>query len=222
MPKRSFGGAVGSAAVTGVLVIGLMVLLGSGVGDSGEPAAEPSFIAGLIMVVVLGAFGGALAGAVQYGVASLVRKREHPMGIEPPVQPTFQIRLVDPWAEPLERSRQSVKALTRLLDSLPPTAAGDWLGRIAATMSANLGDMAKLAAAGRAAVPPTDERAVAEIQQHPLYALLEKSADEFADVVAQINRMTVELHTPAGLEQVRTQLQVLAEQMSLLGREPRA
>jgi hypothetical protein len=213
---------VGSAAVTGVLVIGLVVLLGAGADDGGTPAPDPSFMTGLIMVIVLGLIGGALAGAIQHGVATLFHKRGRLTEIEPPISPTLQARLVDPWAEPVERSRESVRALTRLLDSLPPTAAGEWLGRIAATMSANLGDVAKLADAGRAAIPADDERAIAEIKQHPLYALLQKSADEFADVVAQINRMTVELHTPAGLAQIRTQLQVMAEQLPLLGREPRA
>lgn len=182
-----------------------------------ETAAEPSLLSGLMAVAFFGLGAGAAAGIVQFCLGRVfsfrLRKRDKRTVITPAT--------VDPWAETVDRCKQSAKAVTRLLESLPTTVAGEWLGRIAETMSANLADIEALAEAGRTALPATDPLAAAEIKQHPLYGLLQKSAGEFTDVVGQINRMLVELHTPAGLEQVRTQLQVLAEQLPLLG-PPRA
>lgn len=194
------------------------VLIVSGTGSPNPaPTPDPPLWAAMLIVIVFGLAAGCVAGAVQFLAGWVFRRRERPAVAAP--EPVA-IASVDPWAEPVDRSKQSAKAVTRLLESLPATAAGDWLGRIAETMSANLADIESLAEAGRAALPATDGRAVAEIKRHPLYGLLQQSAGEFADVVDQINRMTVELHTPRGLEQVRTQLQVLAEQMPLLRRTP--
>jgi hypothetical protein len=193
----------------------IIVLMGSG--GPAEPvpetAAEQSVGAAVMVVAFLGVGVGAVAGVVQFllgwAFGFLTRKRDKRTVITP--------ASVDPWKETVDRCKQSAKAVNRLIESLPATAAGEWLGRIAETMSANLADIEALAEAGRTALPATDPLAAAEIRQHPLYGLLRKSAGEFTDVVDQINQMLVELHTPAGLEQVRTQLQVLAEQLPLLG-----
>jgi hypothetical protein len=201
---------VGSAAVTGVLVLSFVLLISSNVPT--DPTPEPSMGSQVFGVVVFGLLAGIAAGIVQFCVGWVLRLRIPKRAKRPVIVPAS----VDPWAEIVERSKRSAKAVTRLLESLPATVAGEWLGRIAETMSANLADIEALADAGRTALPATDPLAVAEIRQHPLYGLLQKSAGEFADVVGQINRMLVELHTPAGLEQVRTQLQVLAEQLPLL------
>ncbi|MBP2326294.1 hypothetical protein JOF56_006679 [Kibdelosporangium banguiense] len=215
MKRRSFGATVGSAAVTGVLVLWLLVLIGRD-GAPGEPVAEPSLMGQVVGLAFFGFATGCAAGVVQFCVGWLFRLRFRRREKRPVITPAT----VDPWAETVDRCKQSAKAVTRLIESLPATAAGEWLGRIAETMSANLADIEALAEAGRAALPATDPLAVAEVRQHPLYGLLQKSAGEFTDVVGQINQMLVELHTPAGLEEVRTQLQVLAEQLPLLRRSP--
>jgi hypothetical protein len=198
-----------------VLVLSFVLLISNGA-SSGVPQAPPSLLSQVFTVLLFGLGAGFVAGVVQYLVGSVFRPRRREK------RPVIIPASVDPWAEVVGRSKQSAKAVTSLLESLPTTAAGEWLGRIAETMSANLADIEALAEAGRTALPATDPLAAAEIRQHPLYALLQKSAGEFADVVEQINRMLVELHTPAGLEQVRTQLQVLAEQLPLLGGPPKA
>jgi hypothetical protein len=201
---------VGSAAITGVLVLGLLLLVSNNGSSDPLPAQEPSLWAQIVGVVFFGLGAGCVAGVIQFCIGWVLRPRRREK------RPVIVPASVDPWAEVVDQSKQSAKAVTRLLESLPTTAAGEWLGRIAETMSANLADIEALAEAGRTALPATDPLAAAEIRQHPLYALLRKSADEFTEVVDQINRMLVELHTPAGLELVRTQLQVLAEQLPLL------
>jgi hypothetical protein len=204
---------VGSAAVTGVLVLFLLVLISSNGSPAPVPAEEPSLWSVVFGTVFFGIGAGFVAGVIQFVMGSLFRRRPRKRERRAVITPAS----VDPWAELIDRSKQSAKAVTRLIESLPATAAGEWLGRIAETMSANLADIEALAEAGRTALPATDPLAVAEIRHHPLYGLLQKSTREFTGVVGQINQMLVELHTPAGLAEVRTQLQVLAEQLPLLG-----
>jgi hypothetical protein len=110
----------------------------------------------------------------------------------------------------------SGRALRALGGGCRPASASEWLAQITGTMAAKLADLRLLADAGRAAVPVVGIHDDAAAKKHPLYAVLLKAADEFAEVANEISKVVVELHSTVGLDEVKVQLQMLTEQLPLL------
>ena len=173
--------------------------------DPNEPGA---FFTGFGALFV-GAGIGAVAGAVRHGILAIVGS-----GSDEISAPSLMVS-IDPWGEPVARCELSARAVVRLLDTLPPSAAADWVTHIAEDMAEKLAELVVLADAGRAAVPIVDKSSIARARKHPLYAMLKKTANEFDDISDQLGRMMVELNAP-DLDQVKTQLHVLTEQLPWL------
>jgi len=159
---------------------------------------------------VSGVAFGAVVGTVRHGILAIAGPGVDEVSTPPPLISD------DPWGEPVARCERSAEAVVRLLDTLPASAAAEWLTRIAESMAEKLAELGTLADAGRAAVPIEDKKSITLVRKHPLYAMLEKSADEFADISDQVGRMMVELHDAPDLDQVRAQLEVLTEQLPWL------
>jgi hypothetical protein len=187
-----------------VMLIALLVAVAT---EGWSTETDGPFIAGLIGAMVLGAGAGALVGAVKHGLAALF------YGDDDWPEDAINPDVSDPWAVPVICCEQSAKAVVRLLESLPSSAAGEWPAQIVETMAIKLGDLRKLADAGRAAVPPVDGKAVRAAKKHPSYWVLQRSADEFAEVADEIGKVMAKLHSPLGLEEIRTQLRVLTERL---------
>ncbi len=213
MGTSGLGRMIRSGALAGLLVFPVVMLFGVAVGGWDEAVDGPLAL-GLLGIAFIGLPVGALMGAVMW-VFSPRRAPKPPSEplepLKPPPQHVDQV-----WVRPVSRCEESARAVARLLGTLPDCAAADWLARIAETMTAKLAEIQVLGDAGQAAVPVFTKRDVARAKAHPLYAQLQKSADEFADVADQVGSVMIELHTPPDLELIRAQLQMLTQQLPLL------
>ncbi|MEV4320407.1 hypothetical protein [Actinocrispum sp. NPDC049592] len=212
MAEGGVGRSLRLGALAGLVVLPMVMLLVVAMVGWDESVDGPLADSVLGMAVV-GLPAGALIGGAMWGFDRLCRSRdEKPRPIEPPTP--RHVDLV--WLKPVERCEESARAVARLLGTLPGSAAADWLTKIAKTMTTKLAEIQMLADAGQAVVPVFTKRDVARARAHPLYAQLERAADEFADVADQVGRAMVELHTPPELDLIRAQLEVLTQQLPLL------
>jgi hypothetical protein len=203
------------SAIMTLLIVGGLAILG---GD------HEDIMDGVLGSIVIGVVLGGPMGALFYRLAGRGRRGET-RTLAPAAKRVATPRikraarkphLLDPWAAPVTRCEKSAEAVARLRDSMPASPVSEWLDQIAGTMSAKLAEIHALADAGRAVVPVTNVGSVAAAKKHPLYAVLQRAADEFGEVSTEIGALMLQLHGPLDLEQVKAQLQVLTEQLPLL------
>lgn len=203
MDRDSLSSSFRFGAVVGTFVM-LVALLMAVVTEGWSAEADGPLGAAVLGAAIVGAIVGCTAGGIYHMFGVLWEK------------PTKPRPLDEPWNGPVERCARSASTVTKLLDTLPDSAAADWLAQIAGTMATKLAEMEAFAEAGRAVAPAINANGIALAKRHPLYAQLKRSADEFAEVADQVSKLMIELQTPGNMERVRTELQVLTEQLPLL------
>ncbi|RAS68618.1 hypothetical protein C8D87_102687 [Lentzea atacamensis] len=191
---------------TGSLLMGALVTLIELTSKSDSPSSGViTVLAILIFAVTFGGIPGVVIGTgVGFIRRSIQRPRLHPRPMHPPLpqQP------YDMWSELVERCAESTRRVAAAVQTVPRSAAKDWLQRISEQLTEELDDVRGIAQLGRA-LGAVD-------QQHPVYQRLLKAAHDFRQFENEVGRVALQMFDHPELDEARTHLEVLEKQLPQL------
>jgi hypothetical protein len=194
-------------AAIGTLLMGALVTAVDLAVPSDKPPSSPviTVLAILVVAFMMGAIPGALVGtAVGFVRRSVQRPRQMPRPMHPPVpqQP------YDMWSDLVERCAASTRRVAAAIQTVPQSAAKDWLQRISEQLVKELDDVRGIAQLGRA-LGAVD-------QQHPVYQRLLKASHDFHQFENEVGRVALQMFDHPELNEARTHLEVLEKQLPQL------
>ncbi|PSL54879.1 hypothetical protein B0I31_106399 [Saccharothrix carnea] len=200
-----WGLLIGTALMTILIMFGLAVPSSD---DDGDTMWAAAFVASGIVGVVMGGIPGTLIGLV---VGAVRRRRPAiapppmPMPFPPPLPPP---PLNDRWSAMVGRCELAVRRVHAAVATVPASPAREWLERIAARFAAELPDVRRLADLGRA---------LDADHQHPVTDRLSAAVRDFTSFEDEVGRAALRLLNQTTLDAVRTDLEVLEQQLPHLG-----
>jgi len=173
------------------------------------PSDKPSPVLVTIMAILFlaVAFGGVPGAAIGTGVGFLRRSLQRPSQPRPVHLPMPQ-QPYDMWSELVERCAESTRRVAAAVQTVPKSAAKDWLQRISEQLTKELDDVRGIAQLGRA-LGAVD-------RQHPVYQRLLKAAHDFKQFENEVGRVALQMFDHPELDAARTHLEVLEKQLPQL------
>lgn len=157
----------------------------------------------IVMTIIFGGLPGAAIGA---GIGAIRRaarpKEQRPVRLPLPQQP------YDMWSEQVERCAESTRRVAAAVQTVPKSAARDWLAKISDQLTRELDDVRGIAQLGRA-LGAVD-------RQHPVYQRLLKAAHDFRQFENEVGRVALQMFDHPELDEARTHLEVLERQLPQL------
>lgn len=162
--------------------------------------------------VFLAAVTGLLPG---FGIEMFATRRSARRRLPPPPAPPVALPPPDDiWQRMLEQCQQSMRTVDEAVDVAPDSAAKKWLVSLQGKMTTELGNAGSLVRLARAEFP--DERGQegsAAAVAHPLYWQLRKAVADFTTSREGVVAIAAKLVHQPDLDQVRTDLDMLSQQL---------
>ncbi|NKE58424.1 hypothetical protein FXN61_16990 [Lentzea sp. PSKA42] len=196
--------ALWGAAIGTVLMGALTTIV-----EVSVPSEKPSsvFVTIIAILVLAFAFGGLPGAVVGTGVGFIRRSVQSPRQPKPAYPPIPQ-QPYDMWSELVERCAESTRRVAAAVQTVPKSAAKDWLQRISEQLTKELDDVRGIAQLGRA-LGAVD-------RQHPVYQRLLKAAHDFHQFENEVGRVALQMFDHPELDEARTHLEVLEKQLPQL------
>ncbi|MEV0676541.1 hypothetical protein AB0I60_08455 [Actinosynnema sp. NPDC050436] len=208
------GRSVLAGLVIGTMVVAMFLMLMMTGSPGGTSGSLPANVIAVGMVsVFLGGVPGTLIGVV-VGLSKTRRTRAlpppaliQPMLLPPPPPPPPLVRR-DRWAASVGRAELSVRRVYAVVDTVPPSPARDWMGRIAGQFEAELGNVRRIADLGRALDADGD---------HPVVQRLQAAVRDFTAFEGEVGSVALRMVDHTSLDAARVHLEVLEQQLPQLG-----
>jgi hypothetical protein len=167
--------------------------------------------AALFAAVILGAGTGLLPGFAidMFATRHSARRQSAP----PPAPPVAVPPPDDIWQRMLEQCQQSMRTVDEAVDVAPASAAKKWLVTLQGKMTTELGNATSLVRLARAEFPDEHGSGSADAVAHPLYWQLRKAVADFTTSREGIVAIAAKLVHQPDLDQVRTDLDMLTQQL---------
>ncbi|MCX2954943.1 hypothetical protein [Lentzea sp. NEAU-D7] len=197
-------------ATIGTLLMGALVTAIELASESGKPSsAFITFTAILIVSFMMGAVPGAVVGTCVGLVRRSVQRPRHLPGQMPgPMHPPVPQQPYDMWSDLVERCAASTRRVAAAVQTVPQSAAKDWLQRISEQLLKELDDVRGIAQLGRA-LGAVD-------QKHPVYQRLLKASHDFHQFENEVGRVALQMFDHPELHEARTHLEMLEKQLPQL------
>ncbi|MET9228435.1 hypothetical protein [Lentzea sp. NPDC003310] len=192
-------------ALIGTLLMGALTTVIDLTTPSGAPESSPfiTFVAIGFVSLLFGGIPGAVLGTIVGAIRSSVQKpRPQPMPLPYPQQP------FDMWSDLVERCAASTRRVAAAVQTVPNSAAKEWLQRISGQLAAELDDVRGIAQLGRA-LGAVD-------QQHPVYQRLLQATHDFHAFENEVARVALQMFDHPELDEARTHLEFLEKQLPQL------
>ncbi|NGY58764.1 hypothetical protein G7043_07465 [Lentzea sp. NEAU-D13] len=198
-------------AAVGTLLMGVLTTIIDLTVPSDRPPS-PVFITVIAIAAIALAFGGVPGAVVGIGVGFIRRSIQRP-GQQRPGQPRpaylpMPQQPYDMWSELVERCAESTRRVAAAVQTVPKSAAKDWLQRISEQLTKELDDVRGIAQLGRA-LGAVD-------RQHPVYQRLLKAAHDFQQFENEVGRVALQMFDHPELDEARIHLEVLEKQLPQL------
>ncbi|MEU4802228.1 hypothetical protein [Actinosynnema sp. NPDC023587] len=214
------GRSVLTGLIIGTTAVAMFLTLVLTATMSSAPAGEGgSLAANVLAVLIMSVFGGGVPGTLIGVVVGVAKTRTRaralppmPMRVvAPPVQPPpipHRPGPMDRWAAPVGRAELSVRRVYAVVETVPPSPAREWMGRIAGQFEAELGNVRRLADLGRA---------LDADQNHPVVQRLHAAVRDFTAFEDQVGSVALRMVDHTSLDAARVHLEVLEQQLPHLG-----
>lgn len=173
---------------------------------SDKPHSAVVTITAILIFAV--AFGGIPGAVIGTGVGFVRRAIQRPRQPEHPAHPPIPQQPYDMWSELVERCAESTRRVAAAVQTVPKSAAKDWLQRISEQLTKELDDVRGIAQLGRA-LGAVD-------RQHPVYQRLLQAAHDFQQFENEVGRVALQMFDHPELDEARTHLEVLERQLPQL------
>lgn len=193
-------------AAIGTLLMGVLTMIIDLAVPSDRPPS-PVFITIIAIGAISLAFGAVPGAVVGTGVGFIRRSIQRPGPPRPAYLPMPQ-QPYDMWSELVERCAESTRRVAGAVQTVPKSAAKDWLQRISEQLTRELDDVRGIAQLGRA-LGAVD-------RQHPVYQRLLKAAHDFQQFENEVGRVALQMFDHPELDEARTHLEVLEKQLPQL------
>ncbi|MBM7861169.1 hypothetical protein [Lentzea nigeriaca] len=170
---------------------------------STDPAAMT-----IAVIIISGLILGGLPGSLVGLVIGLIRRSINRPRQAMPFFPMAPQQPYDMWSEQVERCAESARRVSAAVQTVPASAAKDWLLRISEQLTKELDDVRGIAQLGRA-LGAVD-------QQHPVYQRLLKAAHDFKQFENEVGRVALQMFDHPELDDARTHLEMLEKQLPQL------
>ncbi|GAB2823895.1 hypothetical protein GCM10027200_23990 [Lentzea nigeriaca] len=191
------------SAVGFVLMGALMTIGATAAAKSTDPAAMT-----IAVIIISGLILGGLPGSLVGLVIGLIRRSINRPRQAMPFFPMAPQQPYDMWSEQVERCAESARRVSAAVQTVPASAAKDWLLRISEQLTKELDDVRGIAQLGRA-LGAVD-------QQHPVYQRLLKAAHDFKQFENEVGRVALQMFDHPELDDARTHLEMLEKQLPQL------
>ncbi|MBM7812617.1 hypothetical protein [Saccharothrix algeriensis] len=193
---------IGTLAMASFMVL---VLTASGT-SSPDPSSLVDFVAIGFVSVLLGGVPGTLVGLVVGAVRTRNRRPvlPHVPPPPPPLPPPAPAAVPDRWAALVARAELAVRRVHAVVATVPPSAAREWMVRIAAQFDGELGGVRRVADLGRALGADRD---------HPVSARLHAVVRDFTAFEDEVGRVALQMFSRPSLDAVRVHLEMLERQL---------
>jgi hypothetical protein len=188
----------------GFVLMGALVTLVAVVGSKPEDTVAMIIAVIIICAVLLGGIPGVLIGLV----VGLIRRSAGRSRQQVPAYPMAPQQPYDMWSELVERCAESTRRVAAAVQTVPVSAAKDWLQRISDQLTKELDDVRGIAQLGRA-LGAVD-------RQHPVYQRLLKAAHDFKQFENQVGRVALQMFDHPELDAARTHLEMLEKELPQL------
>ncbi|WP_086666365.1 hypothetical protein [Lentzea kentuckyensis] len=193
-------------AAVGTLLMGVLTtIIDQAVPSDGPPSSV--FVTIIAIGAISVAFGGVPGAVVGTGVGFIRRSIQRPAQPRPAYLPMPQ-QPYDMWSELVERCAESTRRVAAAVQTVPKSAAKDWLQRIGEQLTKELDDVRGIAQLGRA-LGAVD-------RQHPVYQRLLKAAHDFQQFENEVGRVALQMFDHPELDEARVHLEVLEKQLPQL------
>ncbi|MFI6098836.1 hypothetical protein ACIA8G_25045 [Lentzea sp. NPDC051213] len=192
-------------AASGTVLIGALAIITEFAAPSETPTSPlVTVIVILIITAMFGTAPGAMIGTAVGLIRRAVQKPKQPRVFHPPIpqQP------YDMWSELVERCAESTRRVAAAVQTVPRSAAKDWLVRISEQLTQELDDVRGIAQLGRA-LGAVD-------RQHPVYQRLLTAAHDFKVFENEVGRVALQMFDHPELDSARVHLEVLEKQLPQL------
>jgi hypothetical protein len=192
-------------AAVGTLLMGALATIVEVTAPSDQPS--PVFVTIIAMMIITLIFGGIPGAVIGTGIGFIRRSIGRPRQPRPAYLPMPQ-QPYDMWSELVERCAESTRRVAAAVQTVPKSAAKDWLQRIGEQLTKELDDVRGIAQLGRA-LGAVD-------RQHPVYQRLLKAAHDFHQFENEVGRVALQMFDHPELDEARTHLEVLEKQLPQL------
>ncbi|SMC65684.1 hypothetical protein [Lentzea albidocapillata] len=194
-------------AAIGTLLMGAFVTAVDLAVPSDKPPSSAfiTILAILVVAFMTGAIPGAVVGT---GVGFIRRSVQQPRQMPRPMHPPVPQQPYDMWSDLVERCAASTRRVAAAVQTVPNSAAKDWLWRISGQLTKELDDVRGIAELGRA-LGAVD-------RQHPVYQRLLKATHDFHQFENEVGRVALQMFDHPELDEARTHLEVLEKQLPQL------
>lgn len=191
----------------------VLILFGITLPASSADGADSPVLASVVAAGIVGVVFGGVPGTIVGAVVGAVRRRRpalppQPMGPPPMPPPPPPPPLNDRWSAMVGRCELAVRRVHAAVATVPPSPAREWLERIAGRFAAELPDVRRIADLGRA---------LDADQRHPVTDRLNAAVRDFTSFEDEVGRAALRLLNQSSLDAVRTDLEVLEQQLPHLG-----
>lgn len=192
---------------TALMTVLFMVTLAAPSSPDGESVPVlASLIASGMFGVVLGGVPGSVVGFV---VGAIRHRSRPPAPLPPPPRPLpVPPPANDRWSAMVGRCELAVRRVHAAVATVPASPAREWLERIAGRFAAELPDVRRIAELGRA---------LDADQHHPVTERLNAAVHDFTSFEDEVGRAALRLLNQSSLDAVRTDLEILEQQLPHLG-----
>ena len=193
-------------AAIGTLLMGVLTTIIDLAVPSDRPPSSV-FVTIIAIGAIAVAFGGVPGAVVGTGVGFIRRSIQRPVQ-QGPAYPPMPQQPYDMWSELVERCAESTRRVAAAVQTVPKSAAKDWLQRIGEQLTKELDDVRGIAQLGRA-LGAVD-------RQHPVYQRLLKAAHDFQQFENEVGRVALQMFDHPELDEARVHLEVLEKQLPQL------
>ncbi|MGW6449571.1 hypothetical protein [Lentzea sp. NPDC055074] len=200
--RSAFWGAGIGTLLMGVLATAIEI----GVPSDRPPSSVFVTIVAILAIAFM--FGGIPGAVVGTGVGFLRRSVQRPRQQPVPMHPPIPRQPFDMWSDLVERCAESTRRVAAAVQTVPNSAAKDWLQRISEQLTGELDDVRGIAQLGRA-LGAVD-------RQHPVYQRLLRATHDFHQFENEVGRVALQMFDHPELDEARTHLEVLEKQLPQL------
>ncbi|MEU4764943.1 hypothetical protein AB0H12_16965 [Actinosynnema sp. NPDC023794] len=191
---------------TALMTMLLMFTLAAPSSPDGESVPV---LASLIASGILGGVPGSVVGLV---VGAIRHRSRPPVHLLPPPPPPRPLPVPPPandrWSAMVGRCELAARRVHAAVATVPASPAREWLERIAGQFAAELPDVRRIADLGRA---------LDADQHHPVTERLNAAVRDFTSFEDEVGRAALRLLNQSSLDAVRTDLEILEQQLPHLG-----
>ncbi|WP_330272244.1 hypothetical protein OG205_35445 [Lentzea sp. NBC_00516] len=198
-------------AAIGTLLMGALVTFIDMTVPSDKPPSSTIITILAVMVVsfMIGAIPGAVVGTgIGFIRRSVQQPRQMPRQMPRPMHPPVPQQPYDMWSDLVERCAASTRRVAAAVQTVPKSAAKDWLERISEQLTRELDDVRGIAQLGRA-LGSVD-------RQHPIYQRLLRASHDFHQFENEVGRVALQMFDHPELDEARTHLEMLEKQLPQL------